>query len=79
MKTIEDVFDVLAESEELFTEFKAITEKEELEAFLKRLGCDASVDEFAEYVKSQSEGEIDDDDVAYVAGGAPMYGFRKEE
>ena len=37
--------------------------------FLKEHGCEASVDEFGKFVKSQSEGEIEDGEAAAVAGG----------
>ena len=42
------------------------------EAILKKHGCNASVEDPAEYASSQNEGEIGDKDAASVAGGYPI-------
>ena len=77
MKTIEELYKEINAAEELKNAVSAIKDKGALADFLKEHGCDASADEFEKFVKSQSEGEIGDDAAGAVAGGAPMYGFRK--
>ena len=77
MKTIEELYKEINASEELKKAVSEIKDKEAFADFLKEHGCEASVDEFGKFVKSQSEGEIGDDAAGAVAGGAPMYGFRK--
>lgn len=72
MKTIEELYKEIAESKELQEELKNVSE-EELEAFLKKHSCDATAKEFADYVKSQAEGEIADEDATVIAGGSPNY------
>ena len=40
-----------------------------LETFLKNHGCNVAAKDFIAYVSSKTEGEINDDDIAAVAGG----------
>lgn len=68
MKTIEEFYREIAGSKELQEELHAASQ-EMLRVFLKKHGCDADVKEFAAFVRSQSEGEIDDDVAAIAAGG----------
>ena len=68
MKTIEEFYKEIVDSSELQNELKAASD-EMLTAFLKKHGCDADVKEFTEFVKAQSEGEIEDDVAAAAAGG----------
>ena len=68
MKTIEELYKEIAGSPELQAELKD-TSDDMLGAFLKKHGCDADAKEFTEFVRSQSEGEIDDDEAVAVAGG----------
>ncbi len=69
MKTIEELYNEINASEELKKAVSAIKDKEAMAEFLKEHGCEASVEEFGKYVKSQSEGEIGDDEAQAVAGG----------
>ena len=69
MKTIEEMYNEINASEELKKAVSAIKDKEAFADFLKEHGCDASVDEFEKFVKSQREGEIEDDAAEAVAGG----------
>ena len=69
MKTIEELYNEINASEELKKAASAIKDKEAMAEFLKEHGCEASVEEFGKYVKSQSEGEIGDDEAEAVAGG----------
>ena len=68
MKTAEDFYKEIVGSPELQSELKAASD-EMLGAFLKKHGCDADVKDFTEFVRSQSEGEIGDDEAAAAAGG----------
>ena len=69
MKTVEELYKEINASEELKRAVSEIKDKTALADFLKKHGCEASVDEFGKYIKSQIEGEIGDDEVASVAGG----------
>jgi len=68
MKTVEALYKEIAESKELQSELKAASD-EMLKAFLKKHDCDASVEDFTEYAKSQEEGEMEDNDVEAIVGG----------
>ena len=70
MKTIEELYNEINASEELKKAVSEIKDKEAFADFLKEQGCDASADEFEKFVKSQTEGEIRDDDAAAAAGGS---------
>ena len=69
MKTIEELYKEINASEELKKVVSEINDKTAMTNFLKEHGCEASVDEFVEYIKSQGEGEIRDDAAASAAGG----------
>ena len=79
MKTIEELYNEINASEELKKAVSEIRDKEAFADFLKEQGCEASVDEFEKFVKSQTEGEIGDDAAGAAAGGIPMYGTRTPE
>ncbi len=68
MKTVEEFYREIAASKELQEELKAASD-EMMKAFLKKHGCDASVKDFAAFVRSQDEGEIEDNDAEEIAGG----------
>lgn len=68
MKTVEEFYREIAESKELQEELKAASD-EMMKAFLKKHGCEASVKDFAAFVRSQDEGEIEDNDVEAIVGG----------
>lgn len=42
---------------------------EMMKTFLQKHGCDASVKDFTAFVRSQDEGEIEDNDAEEIAGG----------
>ena len=70
MKTLEELVKEINSSEELKKTVSQIKDKTALADFLKKQGCEASVDDFAKFIKSQQgEGEIGDDAAAAVAGG----------
>lgn len=73
MKTLEEFISEIASSAKLRKEFDTIRDRESLEAFLSRHNCKATGADFAKFFRSQNtEGEIPDDDVATVAGGAQI-------
>ena len=69
MKTIEELYKEISASDELKKVLSEIKDKAVLADFLKEHGCEASADEFAEYVRSQNEGELDDDGASAATGG----------
>ena len=76
MKTIEDFYKEIVGSKPLQDELKTIQDMDALALFLSKHGCHASAKEFADFVRSQSEGEIGDDDATAVAGGvSASFGF----
>ena len=79
MKTIEELYKEVIASEELKKTVSEIKDMSAVADFLKEHGCEATVNEFVEFIQSQSEGEIEDDVVAEVAGGFPQFGFRLED
>ena len=75
MKTINDFYQELMGSEALQYELKAIKDEDALASFLIQHGCNASAKEFIDFIQSQSDGELTDDDANGVAGGfAPWWG-----
>ena len=75
LKTVEEFIDEIKGSAALRSELKAIKDKYALERFLQNNDCGASADDFANYVKSKSEGELDDDAAENVAGGYPIFAY----
>ena len=75
MKTVEELFKEIDASKDLQKEHTSIGKGQfaEIGAFLKKHDCDASAEEFIDFLKSQkksrTDGEIGDDDVEAVDGG----------
>ena len=70
MKSMQELYNEVMASEEMKKEFlEASKEKESVGAFLKKYGCDASVDDVAAFLKEKTEGELSDDELDSVAGG----------
>lgn len=69
MKTIEMIINEIKENEALQQKLMQAAKGNALDAFLKELGCEASVEEFIECLK-KPQGELSDDDLDAVAGGA---------
>ena len=72
MKTVEELYKEIATSTELQEELKAVS-YETLGDFLSKHGFNATAEEFVALVKSKAEGEIEDDDVATIAGGTRFF------
>ena len=68
MKTLEEFVKEINASEELKKEILALEDQASLEAFLKKNGCSATVEEFLGAM-APAEGELADDDAKSVAGG----------
>ena len=77
MKTLEEFVKEISGSEELRNEIKAIGNDDELEAFLKKHDCAASVREYKDYAASVREGELTDDAAEAAAGGYWTYFARQ--
>ena len=76
MKTVGEFYKEISDSKELQEELKNASDQM-LEEFLKKHNCNGSAKEFTAFVSSQNEGKIEDKDAEAIAGGAPMYGFRR--
>ena len=72
MKTMEEFYREITASKELREELRATTDKT-LGAFLKKYGCEADPKEFMVFLRSHSEGELEDADAETVAGGVPLF------
>ncbi|MBO4374918.1 MAG: hypothetical protein J5829_07405 [Lachnospiraceae bacterium] len=71
MKTIEELYNEINGSDELKKAVSQLSGETELADFLKQHGCEATVKEVAEFMKSNFEGEVGDDVAASAAGGWP--------
>ena len=75
MKTMQELYNEVMASEEMKKEFlEAAKAKESAEAFLKKYGCDASVEDVDAFLKEKTEGELADDELESVAGGSKSAG-----
>lgn len=75
MKTVKDFIEEIEESEILKNELKAIKDKGEAEAFLRKYDVGGTVDAFGKAIKARTknEGELADNDVKAVAGGGSSF------
>ena len=69
MKAIEAIISEIKTSEELQKKLVEAAKNNTLAEFLKELGCEATVEEFINALKPR-EGELGDDELGAVAGGA---------
>ena len=69
MKTIEQSYEEIKNSEELKKQFADALKENKLEDFLKAHDCDASVKDVMTFLNGLKEGELTDDDLDKVAGG----------
>ena len=79
MKTIEQFFSEIETNDELFDKFITITNDEELETFLNENSVSGTIDEFKALVVEQARGELSDEELEQVSGGADFLSsqFRK--
>ena len=73
MKTLQELYDDIAASEELRTEYYESAKTEEaVAAFLKKYDCPASLDEVKEFLNEKfntEPGEMSDEELSQIAGG----------
>ena len=71
MKTLQELYAEVMNSDALKTEFLALTTPEEIVAFAEKNGCTATVEEIKAFFEEQAAatGELTDAELAQVAGG----------
>ena len=72
MKTLQELYNEVMNSDALKTEFLALTTPEQVVAFDVKNGCPATLEEIKSFFEEQSAaaGELSDEKMAMVAGGA---------
>ena len=72
MKTLQELYTKVMNSDALKTEFLALTTPEQVVAFAEKNGCPATLEEIKSFFEEQSAaaGELSDEKMAMVAGGA---------
>ncbi len=83
MKTVEELFHEINESEELLKEINGLKNKTEFESFISKYDCETTADEIIELIKSINdssyEGELEDEAVEDVAGGRFQYAYNTKK
>ena len=71
MKTLNELYTEVINSEELKNEFLTLKAPEDVVAFAAKYGCTATLDEIKTFFeeKAQAAGELSEDELAQVAGG----------
>ena len=71
MKTLNELYTEVMNSEELKNEFLTLKAPEDVVAFAAKHGCTATLDEIKAFFeeKAKAAGELSEDDLAQVAGG----------
>ena len=71
MKTLQELYVEVMNSDALKTEFLALTTPEQVVAFAEKNGCTATVEEIKAFFEEQAAatGELTDAELAQVAGG----------
>ena len=71
MKTLQELYTEVMNSNALKTEFLALTEPEQVVAFAAKNGCPATMEEIQRFFeeKATAAGELSEEDLAQVAGG----------
>ena len=72
MKTLQELYTEVMNSDALKTEFLALTTPEQVVAFAEKNGCTATLEEIKAFFeeKAAAAGELSDEKLAMVAGGA---------
>ena len=72
MKTLQELYTEVMDSDALKTEFLALTAPEQVVAFAEKNGCPATLEEIKSFFEERSAaaGELSDEKLAMVAGGA---------
>ena len=76
MKTLNELYAEVIASDSLKAEFLALKTPEEIVAFAKKYGCDATLDDIKTFFeeKQKSSGELSEEDLEQVAGGKSANG-----
>ena len=71
MKTLNELYAEVIASDALKTEFLALKTPEEIVAFAKKNGCDATLDDIKTFFeeKQKASGELSEEELEQVAGG----------
>lgn len=71
MKTLQELYNEVMNSDALKTEFLALTTPEQVVAFAEKNGCPATLEEIKSFFEEHSAaaGELSDEELAQVAGG----------
>ena len=71
MKTLNELYTEVTASDALKAEFLALKTPEEIVAFAKKNGCDATLDDIKAFFeeKQKAAGELSEEDLEQVAGG----------
>ena len=71
MKTLNELYTEVTASDALKAEFLALKTPEDIVAFAKKNGCDATLDDIKTFFeeKQKSSGELNEEDLEQVAGG----------
>ena len=69
MKTLQEVYDAIMESDELKKGIRDAMINGRLETFLKEQGCESTKAEFDEFIKEKAA-KVSDEDLAAIAGGS---------
>ena len=71
MKTLNELYTEVAASDALKNEFLALKTPEDIVAFAKKHGCDATLDDIKAFFeeKQKASGELSEEDLEQVAGG----------
>ena len=71
MKTLNELYNEVTASDELKNEFLALKTPEDIVAFAKKYGCDATLDDIKAFFeeKQKAAGELSEAELEQVAGG----------
>ena len=70
MKTLENLYQEIQANEQLKEAFVTALKENTVEDFLKANDCEGTVEDVMKFMNSKREGELCDDDMEKVAGGA---------
>ena len=72
MKTIEQLYDEIRESEDLKKEFTSALKENRVESFAKAHDCNATTADVMAFLTSIKEEKLTEDDLGKVAGGCDV-------
>ena len=69
MKTLEELYQEIAASEELKNEYAEAQKNAKVSEFLKAHGCEATDRELSDFLSKKESGELSDEELDNAAGG----------